>query len=68
MLGELEPLFSAVGREDLYGYVLHSSIEDRRRLTARPPACKGRLEENPLVLIRSPLRSAQPDEAAARTG
>jgi len=59
----LEPLFSYVGREDLYGYVLHSSIEGiADELAATASLLQGQAAEGtPLVLIRG----ARFDPAAA---
>lgn len=50
----LEPLFSYIGREDLYGYVLHSSIEGiADELAATASLLQGQAAEGtPLVLIR----------------
>lgn len=50
----LEPLFSYIGREDLYGYVLHSSIEGiADELAAAASLLQGQAAEGtPLVLIR----------------
>jgi len=50
----LEPLLSHIGREDLYGYVLHSSIEGvADELAATASLLQGQAAEGtPLVLIR----------------
>lgn len=50
----LEPLFSYIGQEDLYGYVLHSSIEGvADELAATASLLQGQAAEGtPLVLIR----------------
>jgi coenzyme F420-0:L-glutamate ligase / coenzyme F420-1:gamma-L-glutamate ligase len=50
----LEPLFSHIGREDLYGYVLHSSIEGiADELAAAASLLQGQAAEGtPVVLIR----------------
>jgi coenzyme F420-0:L-glutamate ligase/coenzyme F420-1:gamma-L-glutamate ligase len=50
----LEPLFSHIGREDLYGYVLHTSIEGiADELAAAASLVQGQAAEGtPLVLIR----------------
>lgn len=61
----LEPLFSYIGREDLYGYVLHSSIEGiADELAATASLLQGQAAEGtPLVLIRG----ARFDPEAGRT-
>jgi len=61
----LEPLFSYIGRVDLYGYVLHSSIEGiADELAATASLLQGQAAEGtPLVLIRG----ARFDPAAGRT-
>ena len=63
----LEPLFSYVGREDLYGYVLHSSIEGiADELAATASLLQGQAAEGtPLVLIRG--ARFDPAAAAGRT-
>jgi coenzyme F420-0:L-glutamate ligase/coenzyme F420-1:gamma-L-glutamate ligase len=50
----LEPLLSHIGREDLYGYVLHSSIEGiADELAAAASLLQGQAAEGtPVVLIR----------------
>jgi coenzyme F420-0:L-glutamate ligase/coenzyme F420-1:gamma-L-glutamate ligase len=61
----LEPLFSYIGREDLYGYVLHSSIEGiADELAATASLLQGQAAEGtPVVLIRG----ARFDLGAGRT-
>ena len=61
----LEPLFSYIGREDLYGYVLHSSIEGiADELAATASLLQGQAAEGtPVVLIRG----ARFDPEAGRT-
>ncbi len=61
----LEPLFSFIGREDRYGYVLHSSIEGvADELAATASLLQGQAAEGtPLVLIRG----ARFDRAVGRT-
>jgi coenzyme F420-0:L-glutamate ligase/coenzyme F420-1:gamma-L-glutamate ligase len=61
----LEPLFSYIGREDLYGYVLHSSIEGiADELAAAASLLQGQAAEGtPAVLIRG----ARFDPEAGRT-
>ena len=50
----LEPIYSYIGREDLYGYVLHSSIESvADELAATASLLQGQAAEGtPLVVIR----------------
>lgn len=50
----LEPLFSYIGQEDLYGYILHSSIEGiADELAATASLLQGQAAEGtPVVLIR----------------
>lgn len=61
----LEPLLSYIGREDLYGYVLHTSIEGiADELAAAASLVQGQAAEGtPLVLIRG----ARFDPEAGRT-
>jgi coenzyme F420-0:L-glutamate ligase/coenzyme F420-1:gamma-L-glutamate ligase len=63
----LEPLFSHIGREDLYGYVLHSSIEGiADELAAAASLLQGQAAEGtPVVLIRG--ARFEPGAGAGRT-
>jgi len=64
----LEPLFSYIGREDLYGYVLHSSIEGiADELAATASLLQGQAAEGtPLVLIRGARFDSAPQEGRTK--
>lgn len=61
----LEPLFSYIGQEDLYGYVLHASIESvADEMAGTASLLQGQAAEGtPLVLIRGARFSVGPGGA-----
>lgn len=64
----LEPLLSHIGREDLFGYVLHSSVEGMAdELAATAGMLQGQAAEGtPVVLIRGARFNRTEDEGRTR--